>query len=175
MPPRVYLRVGPNAPEHTTFIEHLGNQNDLRIFRKNGMTPVKVLTSLKGGTRFCNEVRRYKGKKMVAFDNIDAKHMVRVGKLKRLGGHPFEDVDAWVFSINDKGMKSCGEVSTQDILDHSFGKDTGHVPRLYHWISEIHHMLPDGTVRILARGCKELEDPIVLTEMECLERETIRV
>ena len=71
-------------------------------------------------------------------------------------------------------MKSCGEVSAQDILDHAFGKDTGHVPRLYHWISEIHHMLPDGTVRILACGGKGLEDPIVLSENQCREREAVR-
>ena len=176
MPPFVYLRVGPSASSgHTDFIDHMARKHDLQLFSKSDITPVKIIDNVKGGMRFWNKINRYKGKKMVAFDNIDAKHMVQVGKLKRLGSvSNFEDVDAWVFSINDKGMKSCGEVSIQDILDHAFGKDTGHFPRLLRWFSEIHHMLPDGTVRILACRGEKLEEPIVLTEYECLQRESVR-
>ena len=175
-PPFVYLRVGPSASSgHTDFIDHMARKHDLKLFAKSGITPVKIINNVKGGIRFYNKIRRYKGNKMVAFDNIDAKHMVRVGRLKRMGSSGnFEDVDAWVFSINDKGMKSCGEVSTQDILDHAFGKNTGHVPRLFSWFSEIHHILPNGTVRILACRGEKLEEPIVLTQQECLERETVR-
>ena len=179
MPPRVYLRVGPNAPEHTTFIEHLGIQNDLQIFSKNNVSPLKFCHHGTTCVRFKDKFSKYKMPKMLAFDNFRAKDMCSPSQIVYyfhwdLSRHY---ADTIVFSVNDKGMKSCGEVDADDVLRHVFpnGKFEAHSWMLYRNITEIHHMLPDGTVRILACGGKKLEDPIVLTEMECLERETIRV
>jgi hypothetical protein len=87
-----------------------------------------------------------------------------------------KNMDTIVFSVNDKGLKSTGEVDADDVITHAFGEDNGHHRHmLYRMITEIHHMLPDGTVRILACGGKKLQDAIVLTPDECMAREIARV
>ncbi|KAJ1465365.1 hypothetical protein T484DRAFT_1757473 [Baffinella frigidus] len=116
---------------------------------------------------------------MVAFDNIQLKDMCKPSPIVYLF-HPsshFRNIDTWVFSVNDKGMKSCGEVDADDVMRHVFpgGAFEAHSLMLYRNITEIHHMLPDGTVRILACGGKKLDSAIVLTPHACMERETARV
>ena len=127
---------------------------------------------------------------MVAFDNTPVKkmryanttvkNMCFIKNLKMLDFEPKcnnrKSVDTWVFSINDKEMKLSGEDDAEDILLHLFGKDDlgdGWESRrgtLYNLVTEIHHMLPDGTVRVLASGGKKLQDAIVLSYDECIER-----
>ena len=115
---------------------------------------------------------------MVAFDNFPAKQMCSPSPIvygfKNWSNLP-KNMDTVVFSMNDKGMKSCGEVDADDVIAHAFGVDNGHWHMLYRMITEIHHMLPDGTVRILACGGKKLEEAIVLTSDACMARETTRV
>ena len=69
-------------------------------------------------------------------------------------------------------MKWSGELDAEDILVHVFGKEglEGRLTIMYNKITEIHHMLPDGNVRMLACGGKKLEDTIVLSYAECIER-----
>jgi hypothetical protein len=125
-------------------------------------------------------------KKMVAFDNTPVKkmgyanttvkNMCFIKNLKSLDHEPKCDrrtrVDTWVFSVNDEGMKLSGNDDAEDILVHLFGKDDLEFRRgtLYNLVTEIHRMLPDGTVRILACGGKKLQDTIVLSYDECIER-----
>jgi len=42
-------------------------------------------------------------------------------------------------------------------------------------VTEMHHMLPDGTVHMLACDGKKVEEAIVLTPHACMEREIARV
>ena len=123
---------------------------------------------------------------MVAFDNTPVKKMRYANttvnnmcffkNLKMLDFEPKCDrrtsVDTWVFSVNDKGMKLSGNDDAEDILVHLFGKDDLESRRdiLYNLVTEIHYMLPNGTVRILASGGKKLEAAIVLSYDECIER-----
>jgi hypothetical protein len=127
-------------------------------------------------TKFEKNMCNYKGKKMVAFDNIQAKQMCTSWYFKRLDGflegNSLKGVDTWVFSVNDKEMKSCGEVDAEEILIHAFGSEDVKYRRfmLYKNITEIHHMMSDGTVRILSCDGKKLDEAIVLTHEECIER-----
>jgi hypothetical protein len=176
-PPRVYLRVGPDGSGHTRFITHLSETFNLQLFTKHSITPTKFCKG-PGSTQFCAKVNRCNQPKMVAFDNFQAKHMCSPSPIvygfKNWSNLP-KNMDMVVFSMNDKGMKSCGEVDADDVITHAFGKDNGHWHMLYRMITEIHHMLPDGTVRILACGGKKLEEAIVLTSDACMARETTRV
>jgi hypothetical protein len=136
------------------------------------MTPKKVFYGR--SIKFCNMVCRYRGQKMVAFDNIQPKDMCKPSPIV-YWFKPASDlgkVNTWVFSVNDKGMKAGGEVTADDILKHVFpdGSFEAHSWMLYRNIKEIHHMLPDGTVCILACDGKKLENAIVLTYDECIER-----
>jgi hypothetical protein len=175
--PRVYLRVGPSGSGHTSFIQNLAQTRDLKLFTKRTRTPRKMFHH--GSTKFEHTIYRYEGKKMVAFDNFRANHMCCPRQFKFL---TCRDIDTWVFSVNDKGMESCGEVDADDVLAHAFIEDlragVGLVARrinMYQYITDIHHMLPDGTVRILACDGKKLDEAIVLTADACMARETARV
>jgi hypothetical protein len=172
--PHVYLRVGPSGSGHTRFIQELSNTRNLQLFMKHTVTPTKFRSGV-GSTRFCEMVDRCKEPNMIAFDDFKASGMCRP--------HPIvyarwpTRTDTIVFSMNDKGMKSCGEVDADDVLRHAFPKGAfeAHSWMLYRMITEIHHMQADGKVRILACGGKKLEDAIVLTPEECIAREIKRV
>jgi hypothetical protein len=181
---RLYIRVGPNGSGHTRFIRDLATKCDMKLFTKRTRTPYKLLN--RQTTKFEKMIADCTEKKMVAFDNTPVKswryanttvkNMCFVKNLKSLDHEPKCDrrtsVDTWVFSINDTGMKSSGEDDAEDILVHLFGKDglEGYRGTLYYLVTEIHKMLPDGTVRVLACGGKKLQDAIVLSYDECIER-----
>ena len=169
----MYLRVGASGSGHTRFIQDLSKTCDLKLFTKHTVTANKWFRG--PCQKFSTMVRRCKEKKMVAFDNMQQKDMCRASPIVYLNGD--DKIDTYVFSVNDRGMKSCGAVDADDVLRHAFGEGgfDGHSHMLYRKISEIHHMLPDGTVRILACGGAKLADPIVLTRLECMEREVARV
>ena len=172
---RFYIRVGPSGAGHTDFIQHLSNTCNLRLFSKQGMTPKKYCYG-PGGDRFCSQILKCKQPKMLAFNDCRAKDMCRPSPIVYNFGSSnlHQDLHTVVFSVNDKGMKSCGEVDADDILKHAFpnGAFEAHSHMLYQNIFEIHHMLTDGTVRIMACGGKKLQDPLMLTKNECLARET---
>ena len=136
------------------------------------MTPKKICYG-PGSSRFNNTSLKCNYPKMLAFDNCHAKEMCSAAPIEynfHWNGlvNEFHTV---VFSINDSGMKPCAEIDADDLLRHAFPKQFDEKKiMLYSKILEIHHMLSDGTVRILAYGGKKLEDPIVVTETECLER-----
>jgi hypothetical protein len=168
MKPRVYLRVGPSGSGHTRFIKELAETCKLKLFMKHRITPKKFCYG-PGSTQFCDKVDSCKQSNMIAFDGFHAKHMCRPSPI--VYAQWPKKTDTIVFSMNDKGMKSCGEIDADDVIAHAFGVDNGHWHMLYRMITEIHHMLPDGTVRILACGGKQLEEAIVLTPKECMARE----
>jgi hypothetical protein len=175
--PRVYLRVGGNGSGHTSFIKHVSKTCDLQLFTKPTMTAFKIFHGR--SSQFLAQIHRYKEKKMLAFDNIRPTQMCQASCMLRLrGSHDdhMKNIDTYVFSINDTGMKSCGEVTADDVLTHAFGTDglKAHRHVLYNVMTEIHHMLPDGTVRVLACAGEKLVDPLVLTQDECNARVTKR-
>jgi hypothetical protein len=178
-PPRVYLRVGPDGSGHTRFIKHLSETYDLQLFMKHTITPKKFCYG-PGNQQFYEKVKRCEQPKMVAFDNFRVKDMCKPSPIvygfKKYNSLP-KHMDMVVFSMNDKGMNSCGEVDADDVLRHVFPKGAfeAHSWMLYRMIAEIHHMLPDGTVRILAVGGKKLDEAIVLTPDACMARETVRM
>jgi len=173
-PVHIYIRVGPSGSGHTRFIQDLATKCDMKLFTKRTRTPFKLLN--RQPTKFEKMIAHCKEKKMVAFDNTPVKNMCFIKNLKSLNFEPKWDrrarVDTWVFSVNDKGMKSSGENDAEDILVHLFGKDELESRRgtLYNLITEIHHMLSDGTVRVLACSGKKLEDAVVLSYEKCIER-----
>ena len=117
---------------------------------------------------------------MVAFDNFTPAHMCSPSPIVysfHWDNIRAENLRAVVFSLNDKGMKSCGKIDSDDVLRYAFPKGAvqAHIWMLYRQIAEIHHMLSDGTVRVLATNKRKLENPIILTQSECIERETTRV
>ena len=156
----------------------------MKLFTKRTRTPFKLLN--RHTTKFEKMIADCTEKKMVAFDNTPVKkmryanttvkNMCFIKNLKFLDHEPKCDnrksVDTWIFSVNDTGMKLSGNDDAEDILVHLFGKDDLESRRstLYNLVTEIHNMLPDGTVRVLACGGKKLEDPIVLSYEECIER-----
>jgi hypothetical protein len=180
----VYIRVGPSGSGHTRFIRDIATKCDMKLFTKRTRTPFKLLN--RQTTKFEKMIADCTEKKMVAFDNTPVKkmryanttlnNMCFVKNLKMLDFEPKCDrrtsVDTWVFSVNDKGMKLSGNDDAEDILVHLFGKDDLESRRdiLYNLVTEIHYMLPNGTVRILASGGKKLEAAIVLSYDECIER-----
>jgi len=185
MPPgRIYIRIGPSGSGHTRFIRDLAMKCDMKLFTKRTRTPYKLLN--RQTTKFEKMIAQCTEKKMVAFDNTPVKkmgyanttvkNMCFIKNLKSLDHEPKCDrrtrVDTWVFSVNDEGMKLSGNDDSEDILVHLFGKDDLESRRgtLYNLVTEIHRMLPDGTVRILACGGKKLQDIIVLSYDECIER-----
>ena len=173
---KIFLRVGPSAP-HTDFVEHIAMTHNLQLFANVNMTPRKFCYG-PGSARFNAKVLKCKKPKILAFDSFHAKDMCDPAPIKynfHWNGE-IQDLHTVVFTVNDKGMKSGAEVDADDVLRHVFqnGDFEHHRCMLYRNISEIHHMLSDGTVKILACGGKKLEDPIVLTEKQCLERETAR-
>ena len=64
------------------------------------------------------------------------------------------------------------EFDADDVMRHVFpgGDFEAHSYMLYKNITEIHHMLADGTVRVLSCDGKKLEEAIVLSYKECIER-----
>jgi hypothetical protein len=174
--PAVYLRVGPDG-SHAQFIQDVSEKCKLKLFNRRCRTPRSMFhgRSTKINENYKKTIGRCKEPKMVAFNNISVKHMCTSWPFKCLDGwmqHELQNIDTWIFSVNDKGMKSCGEIDAQDILLHVFGSDDlkGRISMLYQNITEIHHMLPDGTVRILSCDSNKLQDAIVLTYSECMER-----
>ena len=173
-PVHIYIRVGPSGSGHTRFIQDLATKCDMKLFTKRTRTPFKLLN--RQPTKFEKMIAHCKEKKMVAFDNTPVKNMCFIKNLKSLNFEPKWDrrarVDTWVFSVNDKGMKSSGEDDAEDILVHLFGKYELEYRRedVYNRVTEIHKILPDGTVHVLACGGKKLEAAIVLSYDECIER-----
>ena len=173
--PHFYLRVGPCGSGSTRFIRDLATKCDMTLFTKHSRTPIKMFH--RQPTKFEDTVGRFEGKKMVAFDDTPVKNMCSCRTFKHLDRYlltcnSLKGINTWVFSVNDKGTKSSGELDAEDILVHVFGKEglEGRLTIMYNKITEIHHMLPDGNVRILACGGKKLEDTIVLSYAECIER-----
>jgi hypothetical protein len=172
--PHVYLRVGPSGSGHTGFIEDLASTCKLKLFMKHTVTPKKFCID-RGFTKFGKKVDHCKEPNMIAFDDFKASGMCRTRPIVYARWPTM--THTIVFSMNDKGMKSCGEVDADDVLRHAFPKGAfeAHSWMLYRMITEIHHMQADGKVRILACGGKKLEDAIVLTPEECIAREIKRV
>ena len=168
----VYLRVGPSSPGHGNFIRYMAKACNLQLFCKNGMTPKKFCYG-PGSARFNNKALKCKKPKMLAFDDCRAKDMCAVAPIEynfHWNGL-INDFKTVVFSINDTALKSCADIDADDLLRYAFPDECNEKRTLlYNKILEIHHMLPDGKVRILASGGKKLEDPIEVTETECLER-----
>jgi hypothetical protein len=173
---KVYLRVGLNGSGHTRFIQDLGKMCGLKCFNKKSRTPLK--TFHRRSTQFEKAIGLYEGEKMVAFDNTSAKQMCNLRTFKNLNGGCLtcdsirNGIDTWVFSVNQSGMKSSGDIDIDDILVHVFGKDElqGRRNIFFRNVTEVHHMLADGTVRVLACDGKKLEDAIVLSYNECIKR-----
>ena len=169
----VYLRVGPTSPGHGNFIRYMAKACNLQLFCKNGMTPKKICYG-PGSSCFNNKALKCKNPKMLAFEDCRSKDMCDVAPIQynfHWNGL-INDFKTAVFSINDTGMNLCAEI---DLLRHAFPNEFDEKKTmLYSKILEINHMLPNGTVRILACGGKKLEDPIVVTETECLERILVR-
>jgi hypothetical protein len=173
---RVYLRVGPTGSGHTKFIHDLSKVCNLQLFMKHTITPRKFYRGM-GCRKFCKMVDKFKLPKMVAFDNFKTKDMCShfaVIHNFTTWKHLPKKMDMIVFSVNDKGLKSNGAVDADDVITHVFGEDNGYNSELLKAITEIHHMLPDGTVRILAIGGEKLENALVLTADECMAREVAR-
>jgi len=165
--PPVYLRVGPSGSGHTRFIHDMCNECNQDLLSRHNMTPKK----------FINGMPRCRGSKkrtMVAFDDIRPKDMCKASRVVYLfhPSSPCKTVDTWVFSVREDGMNSCGEVDADDVMRYVFpgGDFEAHRDMLYRNITEVHHMLADGTVRVLACGGKKLEDAVVLSYHECIER-----
>ena len=168
----VYLRVGPTSPAHGNFIRFMAKACNLQLFCKNGMTPKKFCYG-PGSARFNNKALKCKTPKMLAFDNCFAKDMCDVAPIE----YNFHwnglvnDFKTVVFSVNDTGLNQFSEIDADDLLRHVFPNEFDcKKMMLYSKVSEIHHIMPDGTVRILFCEGKKLEDPVVVTETECLER-----
>jgi len=114
---------------------------------------------------------------MVAFDGIQPPDMCTASPIVYLF-HPSSNcgtVDTWVFSARDDGMRSRrgpGEDDADDVMRYVFpgGAFEAHRRTLYRNITEVHHMLADGTVRVLACGGKKLEAAVVLSYDECVTR-----
>jgi len=170
--PHVYLRVGPDGSEHTSFILDLATECGMKLFTKRTRTPMKMFN--RESTKFEDTIGRCKEKKMVAFIDTPVKKMCFIKNLKHLEHVPscIGHVDTWIFSVSDKGMQSSVEADAEDILVHLFGKDEleSHQSVLHLHNLEIQHVLPNGKVRILACGGKKLEDAIVLSHKECTDR-----
>ena len=150
--PRVYLRVGPSGSAE--FIEHIAEISNLELHMKKNMTPRKYCRG-PGGQRFCEKIQKSHKQVMVAFDNFTPAHMCSPSPIVysfHWDNIRAENLHTVVFSLNDKGMKSCGEIDSDDVLRHAFpnGAAQAHIWMLYRQIAEIHHMLSDGTVRVLA-------------------------
>ncbi|KAJ1463804.1 hypothetical protein T484DRAFT_1758561 [Baffinella frigidus] len=150
--PHVYVRVGPGGSGHTRFIHDLSMCRNNELFTKLNATPKKVFHGM--ASQFSNRIRRYNGPKMVAFDDIQPKDMCKPSyivywfRFFRLG-----PVNTWVFSVGDKGMQSCGEVTADDILRHVFpgGAFEAHSCMLYRNIKEIHHIRRDCARTLVRR------------------------
>ena len=166
--PPVYLRVGPGGSGHSRFIHDVCDACDQDLLWHN-MTPKKFINGMPRRTRY----RRSKKRTMVAFDDIRPKDMCKASRIVYLfhPSSPCKTVDTWVFSFSDVGMNSCGEVDADDVMRHVFPGEQfeAHRDMLYRNITEVHHMLADGTVRVLACGGK-LEDAVVLSYRECIKR-----
>jgi len=131
------------------------------------MTPKKFFN----GVPLC---RGLKQRTMVAFDDTQPKDMCKASPIVYLP-HPSsncETVDTWVFSVRDDWMRPCGEVDADDVMRYVFpgGAFEAHSCMLYQNITEVHHMLANGTVRVLAYGGKKLEEAVVLSYDECIKR-----
>ena len=167
----MYLRVGAVGSGHSRFIYDVAKTRNLTVFSKSSAKTFSGL-SQKESEMVLGRKRRDSTacarKAMVAFDGIKQKNMCRAGFILFLQADA--EIDTYVFSVYDQGMKK-GEVDADDVLRQAFGKVDF---ELYRKITEIHHMLSDGTIRILACGGAKLADPIVLTYDECLAREVAR-
>lgn len=172
--PLVYLRIGPGGCGHSRFIHDLSCKTNQELHMRHSVTPKKFF----GGTArgFCSMIRRCKGQNMVAFDDIQKKEMCKASRIVYMlhpaTGSPCRNVDTLVLDFNDAGMRSCGEVDADDVMRHIFpdGAFEAHRSMLYKNITEIHQLLVDGTVRVLACGGKKLENVIVLSYEECIQR-----
>ena len=175
--PIVYLRVGPVGSGHTRFIKDMAMVCDLKLFEKYTRTPMKMFH--KKPTRFEESIGKYQGKKMVAFDNTRVKDMCLIRPFKSLDGGSLTcrtlcGIDTWVFSVvcSKLNPSGNGEVDADDVLEYVFGHEElrDRHSTLYDFVTEIHHMLADGTVRVLTCHKKKLSSAIVLSYEQCIER-----
>ena len=165
----MYLRVGASGSGHSRFIHDLADGCDLTRL-DNGGSAKKWFANGYGRKRCSFESR----KRMVAFDGIAQKEMCTASNLVYLAQDSTKKkVDTYIFSMD---MRVLGDFDADDVLKYAFGArgHRKHSDVLYERITEIHHMLPDGTVRILASEGAKLVDPIILTRVECLQRQIIR-
>jgi len=172
--PLVYLRVGPGGCGHSRFIHDLSCESNQELHMRHNVTPKKFFGG--AANQFRSMVRRCREQNMVAFDDIRKKDMCKASSIVYMlhpgFGTPCKNVDTVVLDFLDTGMRSCGEVDADDVMRHVFpgGDFEAHSYMLYQNITEVHHMLADGTVRVLACDGKKLEDAIVLSYKECIER-----
>lgn len=176
--PSVYLRVGPSGSGHTRFINDVAMMCDLKLFAKNSMTPNKMFH--RNPTKFEAKIGKCKVQKMVAFDNTLTNHMCSVKSFSSLNGigltcSTLKGVDTWIFSVLSSKVipaKNDSEVDADDVLEYVFGngelKNRHHT--LYENVTEIHHLLGDGRVRILSCEKKKLKSEMVVSYGECLDR-----
>jgi hypothetical protein len=131
------------------------------------MTPKKFFN----GVPLARGVRE---KTMVAFDGIQPQDMCKAFPIVYLF-NPSSNcgtIGTWVFSVRDNGMHPRRGVDADDVMSYVFpgGAFEAHSDMLYRNITEVHHMLADGTVRVLACGGGKLEDAVVLSYDESIER-----
>jgi hypothetical protein len=168
--PYVYLRVGASGSGHTRFIHELANECDLYLYQRHNGHAKNWFT---GGSR-PKWYSFHPTGRMVAFDGMSPKQMCRASDIVYITQDSSKKkFSTYVFSLDDKYMTTSCEIDADDVLKYAFGSDGyhNHHNMLYKRITEIHHMLPDGTVRILASNGEKLTDPIVLTRIECIQRQ----
>jgi hypothetical protein len=168
--PCVYLRVGASGSGHSRFIHDLAHGCDSNLVNHNGSAKKWFANG------YCRKRYSFQPKKrMIAFDGIAQKEMCTASNVVYLAQDEVKKrIDTYIFSLN---MSVLGDFDADDVLKYAFGASghRNHSDMLYERITEIHHMLPDGTVRILASEGAKLVDPIILTRVECLQRQIIRV
>jgi hypothetical protein len=172
--PHVYLRVGASGSGHTRFIHELAAACDLNLFqRHNGHAK-----NWFGRGRTIRWTKFHTPETIIAFDDMRPKQMCRASDIVYITQDSKRNkISTYVFSLDDRYMTTSGDIDADDALKYAFGNDgyNRHHNMLYKRITEIHHMLPNGTVRILASDGVKLADPIVLTQLECLKRQVSRV
>jgi hypothetical protein len=174
--PSVYLRVGPSGSGHTQFINGAVMMCGFKLFPAGSGTPLKMFHRNPG--KFEEDVGKCKVKKMVAFDNIHLNHGIK--SFKSLNGigltyTNLNGVDTMCFSVMSSklsNMKEDNEADAGDVLDFVFGcrelESRHHT--MYENVTEIHHLLGNGTVRVLACDKKKLTGTVVVSHEECLDR-----
>jgi len=172
--PCVYLRVGASGSGHSRFIHDLTDACDLHLLMRLNGTAKRWFANGSCPKRSSF----YPTGRIVAFDGISPKQMCTASNVVYIAqDSKKKKINTYVFSLDDRRMKPSCEIDADDVLKYAFGGDghRNHYDMLYRRITEIHHMLPNGTVRILASEGEKLVHPIVLTRSECLNRQILRL